>query len=226
MKKKIAFAVVLTILVAACIHVVVNVYFPEAEAQGALATLEDELLTNQATPDTKQDVQPQAPAEKNEEATPKKKALNESMVVGLSESFNVYAADKITERELYNKIRSMPQVVAAYERINARLPRVNALRSAGKVGEGNDGLLHPRASSLDRRAQRTMEEDNQDRRVVIKGLARAILLAQGLAANRENLNSVMDRSAKTFAALRRSTALSGWWIQKADGTWKKKGSKG
>ncbi len=87
-------------------------------------------------------------------------------------------------------------------------------------GEGNNGLLVARGAITDRRDQRTIDDENADRNIVIRGLARAILQAQG--ASESNLDQVLGKAAGTFAALRRDRAASGWWIQMPDGSWKKK----
>jgi hypothetical protein len=208
------------VLMLACIHVVVNVYFPESEAKGALASLEDELL--QGSP-----AKPQPPAEEPAPPSPSPSSnLNPAKIPGgLTRWISpqvAYAAGPISEEAIYNKIKSMPQVVEAYERIAARLPRVNELRKSGLAGEGRNGLLVARGNITNRKDQRTLDEENADRSVVIKGLAKATLLAQGLAVSPENLNQVMDDAGATFAALRRDKAHPGWWIQMADGTWKKK----
>lgn len=203
------------IVTVACIHVVVNVYFPESEAKGALATLEDELL--KGSPAKSPPATPQEPPK--EPAAPKG---DKQSLLSLMDPRIAYAAGPISEEEIYNRIKSMPQVVEAYQRIAARMPRVDALRASGLVGEGRNGLLKPRGDIQDRRDQRTIEEENADRQTVITGLARASLMAQNLPATPENLNQVLPDAAATFAALRRERAQPGWWIQTQDGGWKQK----
>jgi hypothetical protein len=217
MKRRLTMAVVLSLVTFACIHVVVNVYFPESEAKGALATLEGELLKGSpaASPAP-------APAPKKAPNDQPQKGSKESAVIGLFQTQTAYAAERVTEEEIYNRIKSMPRVVEAYQRMAARLSRVNALRDEGLVGEGNDGMLHPRGQVDNRRDQRTIEDENADRRIVIHGLAKASLQAQGLKADSQNLDRVLPDAAATFAALRRDKAHSGWWVQKPDGSWKRK----
>jgi uncharacterized protein YdbL (DUF1318 family) len=200
----------------ACIHVVVNVYFPESEAKGALATLEDELLKGSPA---------KAPAGQTEPpkgAPPAPPAGEKQSFLRFLKPQVAYAAGPVSEEDIYNRIKSMPQVVEAYQRIAARMPRVDALRASGLVGEGRDGLLKPRGEIQDRRDQRTIEEENADRQAVISGLARASLLAQNQPATQENINQVLPDAAATFAALRRDRAQPGWWVQTADGGWKQK----
>ncbi|MGC8723484.1 MAG: DUF1318 domain-containing protein [Acidobacteriota bacterium] len=214
-------ATILLLAALSCIHVVVNVYFPASEAKGALASLEDELLAGSPGKPPSTQEKPAQPATPQEPATPPK-GPRESAWLGLLHPQVAYAAGSVTEEEIYNRIKSMPQVVEAYQRIGARMARVDALRQAGLVGEGNDGLLKPRQAIPDRRDQRTIEEENADRLVVIRGLAKAALLAQGEAVTAAALSRVEPDAAATFASLRREKAQAGWWIQMPDGSWRKK----
>jgi len=214
-------ATILLLAALSCIHVVVNVYFPASEAKGALASLEDELLAGSPGKTPSAQEKPAQPATPQEPATPPK-GPREGAWLGLFHPQVVYAAGSVTEEEIYNRIKSMPQVVEAYQRIGARMARVDALRQSGLVGEGNDGLLKPRQAIPDRRDQRTIEEENADRLIVIRGLAKAALLAQGEAVTEAALNRVEPDAAATFASLRREKAQAGWWIQMPDGSWRKK----
>jgi len=214
-------ATILLLAALSCIHVVVNVYFPASEAKGALASLEDELLAGSPGKTPSAQEKPAQPATPKEPATPPK-GPREGAWLDLFHPQVVYAAGSVTEEEIYNRIKSMPQVVEAYQRIGARMARVDALRQSGLVGEGNDGLLKPRQAIPDRRDQRTIEEENADRLIVIRGLAKAALLAQGEAVTEAALNRVEPDAAATFASLRREKAQAGWWIQMPDGSWRKK----
>jgi hypothetical protein len=102
------------VLMLACIHVVVNVYFPESEAKGALASLEDELLKGSPA-------KPQQPAE--EPAPPSQSpssdlgpAKTSGVLARWVSPQAVYAAGPVSEEAIYNKIKSMPQVVEALSR--------------------------------------------------------------------------------------------------------------
>ncbi|MCI4398039.1 MAG: DUF1318 domain-containing protein [Acidobacteria bacterium] len=201
----------------ACIHVVVNVYFPESAAKGALATLEDELLKGSpATTPKPGEAPPVVPAPEQPQPKP------QSFLNRIAPVQTAYAAGPITEDEMYSRIKNMPDVVEAYQRIGARMSRVDALRASGAVGEGKDGMLVVRGTLSDRRDQRTIDDENQDRVVVIKGLARAAVLAQGLQPTEPNIAQVLQDAKSTFAALRRERAAAGWWIQMPDGSWKQK----
>lgn len=213
MIKRIGLLCFVALCAVACIHVVVNVYFPEAEAKGALATLEDELL-NPPAPKAPEG----QPAPNQDPGAPKP----QSLLLQWFQPTALHAAGPVTEEQIVAQIRSMPEVMDAYRRMAARMSRVNALRDGGLAGEGNDGLLNPRTALADRKDQRTVEDENADRRTVIRGLARASLVAQGQDASGEAVDEVLPDSAATFAALRRDRAHPGWWIQQPDGTWGKK----
>jgi len=205
-----AVPVVLAVLLTlACIHVVVNVYFPESAAKGALASLEDELLKGSPPPEGTTPPPPEAP---------KPQSFFRSLVAPET----VYAQTAISEADILNRIKGMPEVVEAYQRIGSRMGRVDALRASGTVGEGKDGLLVVRGALADRRDQRTVDEENADRQAVIRGLARAAVQAQGMTASEENIAQVLEGSRGTFATLRRERAQAGWWIQMPDGTWRQK----
>lgn len=191
----------------ACIHVVVNVYFPESAAKGALAALEDELLKGSPAP---------APADP---APPQP----QGSLGSLFRPAVAHAQAAVSEADILNRIKGMPEVVEAYQRIGARMARVDALRASGTVGEGKDGLLSVRGALADRRDQRTVEDENADRQAVIRGLARASVQAQGMVASEENIQQVLSGAQGTFAAMRREKAQPGWWIQMPDGSWKPKG---
>ena len=200
----------------ACIHVVVNVYFPESAAKGALATLEDELLKGSPGTPKPGETAPPAPAPEQPKPQP------QGFLSRLLPLQTAYASGPITEEEMYSRIKSMPDVVEAYQRIGARMSRVDALRASGAAGEGKDGMLVVRGTLADRRDQRTVDDENADRAVVIRGLARAAVLAQGLQATEQNITQVLPDARNTFAALRRERAAAGWWIQMPDGSWRQK----
>ena len=213
MLKRLCLMCLLALCGVACIHVVVNVYFPEAEAKGALATLEDELL--------------RAPVPKHEGQTPPgtpepPSPKPQSLFLRFFQPAVACAAGPVTEDQIISQIRSMPEVMDAYRRIAGRIPRVSALRDSGLVGEGSDGLLKARGEIADRKDQRTMEDENSDRRAVIRGLARASLAAQGQGVTEEAITQVLPDAAATFAALRRDRAQAGWWVESPAGSWTKK----
>jgi len=119
-------------------------------------------------------------------------------------------------------MRKMPEVVQAYKRRSARLRAVRAMLTAGKVGEGNAGLLVERGS-LTPAESALLKAENADRRAVIDGMARSIVQINKMPESESNINEVYPKAAMEFAATRRGKAKSGWSIQLPNGRWMRKG---
>jgi uncharacterized protein len=94
------------------------------------------------------------------------------------------------------------------KRMEANLPRIDALKKAGKVGETNRGYLEARAS-LDAEAKALIQEENADRKSVYEALA-------GRA------KASLEQTEKARAALIRKRSAAGIWLQDPDGKWYRK----
>ena len=116
----------------------------------------------------------------------------------------------------------MPDVVEAYRQMGARLADIDRLRDAGLVGEANTGLLVPRGGSLSPEDSRLVEAENENRKTVIRGMAKAIVRINRQPETAANLDQVMPQATAQFAAIRRDSARKGWWIQTEDGNWSRK----
>ena len=116
----------------------------------------------------------------------------------------------------------MPDVVAAYKAIGARLPELDKLRDRGAVGEGNDGLLALRDGTLSPSEKQLVDTINDNRRTVMKGMAKAIVRLNRLPESPGNLKQVTPQAVEQFASIRRDFAKKGWWIQDPNGNWSKK----
>ncbi len=64
--------------------------------------------------------------------------------------------------------------------------------------------------------------ENADRRIIIRGMAAAIVKINKIDPTPENINRVLPQAAEQFAAVRRDKAMPGWWIQLPDGRWVQK----
>ncbi|MBI2369059.1 MAG: DUF1318 domain-containing protein [Deltaproteobacteria bacterium] len=212
-------AVVLSLAVASCVSITVNVFFPEREVKQALQSLEGELLR-------RPEGTGQAPAR------PPEQKQNFRLTPGGEERRWVWRGEALlfllTAREalaqagnVTQELRGMPDVMDAYRRMGARLPQVDRLRNEGKVGEADNGLLSPRGA-LSGDEGRLVEQENQDRRVVISGIARAVLRIQKAPVNDDTLRRVQPDAVRTFAEQRRNEAQSGWWVQLPGGRWVRK----
>jgi uncharacterized protein YdbL (DUF1318 family) len=95
------------------------------------------------------------------------------------------------------------------------------MRSQGKVGEGNKGLLVQRGGFTGEEMA-AFSAENADRRIIIRGMAVAIVKINKIDPTPENINRVLPQAAEQFAAVRRDKAKPGWWIQLPDGRWVQK----
>lgn len=94
------------------------------------------------------------------------------------------------------------------ERLRARLPEVDALKLASKVGENNQGFLEAREELAEDEAK-TVDAENTDRRALY-----------GIIAERANV-TIADVGVQRAEQIRKGSA-TGIWLQAADGTWFKK----
>jgi uncharacterized protein YdbL (DUF1318 family) len=117
---------------------------------------------------------------------------------------------------------SMPEVLKAYDEIKARIPQLNALRDSGAVGENKQGLLTIRDKGKLGGNEALVKVVNDNRKVVITGMAKAILKINKQPETKAAMNQVMAKAAATFASLRQEEAKPGWWIELSNGRWVQK----
>ncbi len=205
MKREGRFVVgVLLFAAVSCAVITVNIYFPEKDVNEAYKSLEKEFMN----PDQKTDG-------KNPEGKP------ESFL-----RFELISPAYAQESELAEKIsdivKKMPDVVNAYKEMGARIADTDRLRDSGLVGEGKDGFLVARERTLSPADQKIVDMENENRKTVINGMARAIIRINRAQDTPENLKQVMPQAAEQFAAIRRDSAKKGWWIQNTNGIWGRK----
>jgi len=201
--------VLLSMLLISCAIITVNIYFPEKEVKEAYQALEKELMT---------------PGEKKPEGTPEEKPASSPQS---SIRFEWVVSAHAQESELADKIseavKKMPDVVAAYREMGGRLSDIDRLREGGAVGEGKNGLLVVREEkSLTPEDRRLLAAENENRKTVMNGMARAIIRINRVPENEQNLNQVKPQAVEQFAAIRNSSAKKGWWVQDAYGNWARK----
>lgn len=210
MKKRIKFlGFACLLIITACAVITVNVYFPEKDVQEAYKTLEKELMTDQKGGEQKP---LRKPEEKNK---PESSIRFELLATAYAQEAGM--ADKIAEF-----VKKMPDVVNAYKEMGARIADSDRLRDSGAVGEGKDGLLSPREKTLSPADKKLVDMENENRRTVIKGMAKAIIRVNRAQETPENFNQVMPQATEQFAGIRRDGAKKGWWIQDANGNWGRK----
>jgi hypothetical protein len=206
MKKKAKFLMgALFLIMVSCAIITVNIYFPEKDVKEAYKILEEELMS----PDE----------QKPDEQTPDIKPESSIQFEFVS---SAYAQEEDLSGKITELIKKMPDVVNAYKEMGARIADTDRLRDSGKVGEGNNGLLVVREGALTPSDQKIVDMENENRKTVINGMAKAIIRINRQPDNEENMNQVRPQAVEQFAAVRRDSAKAGWWIQDPNGNWSKK----
>jgi len=197
-------AATLFFIMVSCAVITVNIYFPEKDVKEAYKTLEKELMGPEGKPD-----------EKKSPGKPESSIRFE--LVPLAYAQEPGLAGKIAEI-----VKKMPDVVNAYKEMGARISDMDRLRDSGAVGEANNGLIVVREGNLAPADKKLVDMDNENRKTVMKGMARAIVRINRVQESEANINQVMPQATEQFAAIRRDSAKKGWWIQSPSGNWAKK----
>jgi hypothetical protein len=196
---------VIFFIVGSCMMITVNIYFPEKEVKEAFKALEKELMT------------PEGEQQKPNPATKPGSLLKFEWVT------SAFAQEPGLSDKIAEIVKRMPDVVNAYKEMGARIGDVDRLRDNGAVGEGKDGMLIVRDEKLLTSDQKKIiASENENRKTVINGMARAIIRINRVPENEQNLKQVMPQAVEQFAAIRRESAKKGWWIQASDGNWSRK----
>jgi len=225
-----SFLISILFFITSCATITVNVYFPAEEVREAYSSLEEEFLK---TPSQEETETEKSPKQKKSIAEPQSlKTYSEKPTltskryilfkrrVTLNLGNYAWAQDDVS-KQITDKIRKMPDVIKAFQNRGKRVQQINAMLSEGKVGEGNKGLLVKRGT-LTSQESSLLNAENADRNVIENGMARAIVEINGLDPTPDNINSVLPETAEQFAAVRRSEAQTGWFIQLPDGSWEQK----
>lgn len=205
MKGKIKFlSTAIFFIFVSCAVITVNIYFPEKDVKEAYKALEKELMgTDQKTDEKK-------PAGKPESS------------IRFEFIGSAYAQESGLAEKIADMVRKMPDVVNAYKEMGARISDTDRLRDSGVVGEGNGGLLVLREGKLSPADQKLTDLENENRKTVMRGMAKAIIRLNKQPENEANLKQVTPQAVEQFASIRRDSAKKGWWIQDSSGNWLKK----
>jgi uncharacterized protein YdbL (DUF1318 family) len=171
---------------------------------------------------------PGVPTDKAPQGTEpaKPKDLNSMLVptgwrVAFFEPTAAFAAES-TADTLAIEISSMPEVLKAYDEMNARLPILNSLRDKGIVGETKQGLVAVHDAAKIGGNQKIVDDENRNRKAVITGMAKAILKLNKQPESAAALNQVLGKAATIYADTKREAARAGWWVELANGRWVQK----
>jgi len=206
MKKNVLVVMAILFLgVVSCMMITVNVYFPEKEAEEAFKILEKELMPPEGE---KQEPKPDAKPESS---------IKFELVT------SAYAQEPRLSEKIAEMVKKMPDVVNAYKEMGARIGEIDKIRDNGAVGIGNSGMLVFRDEALLTPDQKKLvSAENESRKTIINGMAKAIIRINRAPENEQNLKQVMPQAGKLFAAIRQEMAKKGWWIQSPDGNWSRK----
>ena len=196
MKKPMLIAAVAALLFAlAC--VTVNVYFPAAEVQSAADKIVGEV---RGTPIS----------------TESEEAPQESMLRRSLRSLMLFEGEAYAQADINI---TTPNIRALKESMKKRFDSLKPLYEQGVIGESKDGLVS--IQSLDglglkekADAKKLVEAENADR----DNLYVEIVKANDLPSDS------VPQIKELFANSWRKEAKKGWWIQKDNGDWVKKGS--
>ncbi len=207
-------------LLAACAIITVTVYFPEKAVKQAYKSLDDMLLKQDGTKGgTDQGPAPAAPAGEQQQPP---KPQSRLLVPDFSLVKTAYAAEANVADELAVELSSMPDVLKAYDEMNRRLPELSRLRESGAVGETNQGLVTIRDKAKGAGKEELVKAENENRKTVITGMARAILKVNRQPVTDAGVKQVLGKAAATYAATKQDGARAGWWIQLPNGRWVQK----
>jgi hypothetical protein len=205
MKRKIALLTgALLFVLVSCAVITVNIYFPEKDVKEAYKTLEKELMGTDTKPNE------QKPTGKPESS------IRFELVA------SAYAQEAGLAEKIAEIVKKMPDVVNAYKNMGSRIADIDRLRDSGVIGEGNKGVLVVREGTLAPADKNIFDQENQDRKTVMKGMAKAIIRINRVPENEENLKQITPQAVEQFASIRRDDAKKGWWIQDANGNWARK----
>lgn len=183
-------------LTLACITV--NVYFPAAEVQDAADKIVEEIHSDSSIP--------------SESSTVPHESMLRRTLRGLP----------LFERQAYAQADiniTTPNIRALKQSMKERFKSLRPLYEGGVIGEANDGFLQTRSiEGLDLKgkaeARKLVKAENKDREELYSEIAKA----------NDIPSDMVSQIGGLFANSWRKDAKEGWWIQKDDGEWAKKGS--
>lgn len=207
-------------VLAACAVITVNVYFPEKDVKQAYKSLDEMLLKQGETADP-------AAAKPLVEPLPKETPPPQSWLNRLPSDWSLVSrawAEENVADELAVEIAGMKDVLMAYDEMKARLPRINALRDAGTVGETMQGLVTIRDKVRGAGSEELVKAENGNRKTVMMGMAKAIrdINLRRQPGMKLDMNQLLGKASAMYAVTKREAARPGWWVQLDNGNWVQK----
>ncbi len=207
-------------LLASCAIITVNVYFPEKAVKDAFKSVDGMMLKGGDDATTLPETLPNNGVEKVPEVKPLSRIIR--MLPNVSFAATAHAADNNSD-ELAVELASMPEVTQAYEVMSKNLSRVRELLATGVVGLTNQGLITVRdKTGITPQDETMLKAENNSRKVIITGMAKAILKINKQTEASADMGQLLGKSAATYAEAKREEAAPGWWMQLQNGRWVQK----
>lgn len=219
------FSAILVLYLASCATITVNVYFPAEEVRQAYTNLEEEFLIDGQSGETAPEKDSKSMEEPgssrlnfgNEPLIKVTKVVPLTQKIDLGIINSAVAAEDMT-RKIESEIKKFPEVIRAFKNRASRQSGINSLLDSGKVGEANNGMLVEKGA-LSAGEKSLVEAENEDRKTIIEGMAKAIVKINNIEASSRNIKKVYPEAAEQFATSRRKVAKSGWKVQLPSGQW-------
>ena len=206
-------------LLASCAIITVNVYFPEKAVKDAFKSV-DGMMLKGGDDATLPETRPNNGTEKAPEVKPLSRIIR--LLPTGSFAATAHAADNSSD-ELAVELASMPEVTRAYEVMSKNLLRVRQLLATGAVGLTNQGLITVRdKTGITPQDETMLKAENNSRKVIITGMAKAILKINKQTETSADMGQLIGKSAATYAEAKREEAAPGWWMQLQNGRWVQK----
>jgi uncharacterized protein YdbL (DUF1318 family) len=197
-----SFLILVVVIITSC--VTINIYFPAAAVEKAADRIVEEVWGGKGVEQQKQD-------ELINQGEPQSLLLDSlyfvMTAIGPGEAFAAEPDVNVTT----------PAIRALKDSIQQRAASITPFMDSGNAGIADSGLLAIRTSDglglKDKAAlSRLIDAENRDREALYSEIAKA---------NNFSPDKIEDIK-KIFAGSWIKNARTGWWIQDADGNWKKK----
>jgi hypothetical protein len=207
-------------LLVSCAIITVNVYFPEKAVKDAYKSVDGMMLKDSGNAAPSPEEQPSDNKENIPEVKPQSRIMR--ILPTLSFAATAHAADN-TADDLAVELAGMPEVTRAYEVMSRNRARVSELLAGGAVGLSSQGLIVVRDKSrVTAQDEALLKTDNDSRKTIITGMAKAILKVGKQEMNKANMDQLLGKAAATYAEAKRDEAAPGWWMQLQNGRWVQK----
>jgi hypothetical protein len=128
------------------------------------------------------------------------------------------------EGALLTELRQMIEVEEALHSRRQRDALTSDWKLKGIVGEAKDGQLVflIDRKEADREILARVANENDDRQIIMRGMAKAVLAINAVEADERNILALTPATIREFSTVRRKLAPEATWVQLPDGQWVKK----